>query len=122
MGASYSGDGGKQGEADIKELVSSGKNDIVVFSSTTCGYCATSISMLQKEGFSERMLVVNASSSQRKALRGLTGVTSVPSIWLKGVYIGGCNDGPLPWHGLVPLLRSGNFQKILNGENPYQDK
>jgi hypothetical protein len=46
----------------------------------------------------------------------MTGVSSVPSIWIKGVYIGGCNDGPMSWMGLMPLRANGNLQKLLKGE------
>ena len=37
--------------------------------------------------------------------------TSVPAIWIDGVYAGGCNDGGLG--GTVPLLKSGKLQEML---------
>ena len=117
MGAlgSKSGDGG---EDAIKKLISSSP-PIVVFASSTCGFCNQAITLLKASGYTGQMTVINASSEQRGALRNLTGISSVPSIWLRGIYIGGCNDGALPWHGLVPLIRKGEFQKMLDGENPY---
>lgn len=69
------------------------------------------------DGFQAPTLkVVNASSSQRKVLREMTGAGTVPSIWIRGVFIGGCNDGPLSWHGLMKIRRNGTFQKLMVGE------
>ena len=42
-----------------------------------------------------------------------TGQTSVPSGWVKGAYIGGCNDGPEPWMGIVPCINSGKIKEMM---------
>ena len=44
-------------------------------------------------------------------LKALTGKTSVPQVFVKGQFIGGCNDGGLG--GTVPLLKSGKLQEML---------
>ena len=41
----------------------------------------------------------------------VTGKTSVPQVFVKGQFIGGCNDGGLG--GTVPLLKSGKLQEML---------
>ena len=38
---------------------------------------------------------------------------SAPSVWIKGEYVGGCNDGTKPWHGVLPLLSNGKFKQML---------
>ena len=58
-------------------------------------------------------LVVEASSAQRSALYSLTSSSSVPSIWLKGKYVGGCNDGPESWMGIRKLINNGKISDYL---------
>ena len=41
----------------------------------------------------------------------MMGKTSVPQVFVKGQFIGGCNDGGLG--GTVPLLKSGKLQEML---------
>ena len=118
MGALESKHGSSSGEAAIKALVAN-STPIVVFSSSSCGYCTQAVRLLKDSGYSSQLTVINATSGQRFALKSLTGISSVPSIWLRGIYVGGLNDGARPWHGLIPLIRSGDFQKILDGQNPY---
>ncbi len=89
-----------------------------MFSSASCRYCARAINTLISDGYNEPMLkVIEASSMQRKTLLEMTGVSTVPSIWIRGVYVGGCNDGPLAWMGLMKLRENGDLQKLLNGES-----
>ena len=58
---------------------------------------------------------LNEMGDEGKALRAelaeRTGRTSVPSTFIAGEGIGGCNDGGLG--GTVPLLKSGKLQEML---------
>jgi len=54
----------------------------------------------------------------RAELKKRTSVSSVPSIWIKGVYVGGCNDGPEEWMGIKKLVETGDLEKRLSLENP----
>eukprot|EP00928_Gymnodinium_smaydae_P069116 TRINITY_DN5249_c0_g1_i4.p1 TRINITY_DN5249_c0_g1~~TRINITY_DN5249_c0_g1_i4.p1 ORF type:complete len:152 (-),score=43.37 TRINITY_DN5249_c0_g1_i4:72-527(-) len=56
---------------------------------------------------------VEVTPDYKSALIARTGKGSVPSVWIKGEYVGGCNDGTKPWHGVIPMLRSGKFQEML---------
>lgn len=47
-------------------------------------------------------------------LKQRTGKSSAPSVWIKGTYVGGCNDGVEPWQGVIPMLRSGKFEEMLS--------
>ena len=51
----------------------------------------------------------NLGNQIRAVLGRKTKRTSVPSIFIKGQYIGGCNDGP----GLLPLAESGQLKELL---------
>jgi glutaredoxin-related protein len=39
--------------------------------------------------------------------------TSVPAIWINGVYVGGCNDGGENGQGIVQLNQSGKLDALL---------
>ena len=42
----------------------------------------------------QKHTVIEATSEQRNTLKSKTGQSSVPNIWIKGKFVGGCNDGP----------------------------
>ena len=52
----------------------------------------------------------NRGNEIRAMLGRKTRRTSVPSIFIGGQYIGGCNDGP----GLLPLAESGQLKLYLD--------
>ena len=58
--------------------------------------------------------VIEATSAQRDALYSMTKSSSVPSVWLNGKYVGGCNDGPEPWMGIRKIINSGKIADYLN--------
>lgn len=93
----------------VKTIV--GAHDIVVFQSSGCPYCADAISELTSAGYEPT--VIEASSQQRKDLASETGSRTVPSVWLKGKYVGGCNDGPQSWMGISKILRQGKINDFL---------
>lgn len=95
---------------DIKLIVCS--SDIVVFSDPSCGYCYETKELLGQAGLNFTM--VNATAGQRQRLKALTGSGSVPSVWVKGKFIGGCNDGPFSWQGVRKTLQSGILNSFLN--------
>jgi glutaredoxin-related protein len=39
----------------------------------------------------------------------MTDRTSMPSVWIGGSFVGGCNDGP----GVVPLSKEGKLVPML---------
>ena len=57
--------------------------------------------------------LIEASQQQKQILRGITGSRSVPQVFVHGKYIGGCNDGPEAWMGVMPMLRGGKLQEML---------
>jgi len=94
-------------------------NDLVLFVKPSCGFSETALEELQSNGFNPR--VIKTSRSQKRGLQALTGKTSMPSAWCKGVYIGGCNDGIESWHGVKPMVANGMLSDMLSGK-VMQDK
>jgi glutaredoxin 3 len=89
-------------------------NEIAMFSFTTCPFCRRAKDALDERGVSYRAMELdelegNKGNEIRAVLGKKTKRTSVPSIFVRGRYIGGCNDGP----GLLPLMESGEFDKLL---------
>jgi glutaredoxin 3 len=46
-------------------------------------------------------------------LQKRTGQSSVPQVFIGGEFIGGCNNGPRPGMGVVPLKASGELERKL---------
>jgi glutaredoxin 3 len=95
----------------VREIVES--NDVVIFTWTQCPYCVKAKQLLQEKNI--EYLEVLATPDHLEALEAATGQGSVPNIWVKGQFIGGCNDGPEDWMGLAKCLRSGKFQELIEG-------
>ena len=89
-------------------------NKVAMFSFTTCPFCRRAKDYLEENGIDYEAIELdelegNEGNEIRAVLGRKTKRTSVPSIFVKGQYIGGCNDGP----GLLPLAASGDLQKML---------
>ena len=88
--------------------------DVQMFSFTTCPFCRRAKDYLDEKGISyDAMELDELPDNQGNEIRAVLGKktrrTSVPSIFVKGTYIGGCNDGP----GLLPLGESGELDKLM---------
>merc|ERR1712232_1407410 len=82
-------------------------HDVVVLSSPTCPFCAMAIDALHSQGVEHKAVPMTPEIKQGVIQR--VGKGSVPSVWVKGTYIGGCNDGTEPGHGVIPMLKSGRL-------------
>mmetsp|Transcript_79951 Transcript_79951/g.126122 ORF Transcript_79951/g.126122 Transcript_79951/m.126122 type:complete len:115 (-) Transcript_79951:31-375(-) len=94
-------------EAVIEKYVS--ENELIVFASSGCPFCSQAISALQAAGFSPT--VVEVSPDERRALAEKCGSRSVPKVFAKGNFIGGCNDGGMG--GVLPLLKNGKLKELM---------
>ena len=74
-----------------------------------CPFCKQAKAALKDAGVEFKD--VEVTDAQKAELKALTGKTSVPQVFVKGQFIGGCNDGGLG--GTVPLLKSGKLQEML---------
>jgi glutaredoxin len=84
-------------------------HSLVVFSSSWCPYCKQVIQALEDADLDAH--VVEVDDATKAELQGLTGKSSVPSVWIGEKYIGGCNDGPESWMGTIPNIRKGKVQR-----------
>lgn len=87
-----------------------GSADVVFFNLPGCPFCQAAESALQQAGIEFTKVDI---SEHLPALKAKTGKSSAPSVWIKGTYVGGCNDGTEPWHGVKPMLASGKFKQML---------
>lgn len=94
---------------ELREVIEN--NAVVVFSKTTCPYCVKAKQLLQEKGIEYHEVIANR--EQLNELETMTGQGSVPNIWIKGTFIGGCNDGPEDWMGLSKCIRTGKFEELL---------
>lgn len=97
----------------IENFISS--DDVVMFSFTTCPFCRRAKDYLEENGIKYKSMELdeldgNEGNEIRAVLGRMTKRTSVPSIFIKRSYIGGCNDGN---PGLLPLANSGELDKLL---------
>jgi len=109
QGSSSGGSTGSGTMDEVKALTTSA--DVVMFISSSCPYCVDAQDVLKSKGIS--FTAIEASGGQRSALRSLTGQSSVPNCWVKGVFVGGCNDGPEGWMGIKKMANNGELQKRL---------
>ena len=98
----------------VSEVLSSA--EIVVFKMDGCSYCDSAVEALKKAGYEGKTNVVLASDNQRDELYDLTQVTSLPSIWVKRKFVGGCNDGPEPWMGIKKIIARDELKSMLEKE------
>jgi glutaredoxin 3 len=89
-------------------------NQVAMFSFTTCPFCRRAKDFLDVKGIAYKSLELdelegNEGNQIRAILGRRTRRTSVPSIFIGGKYIGGCNDGP----GLLPLAETGELDRML---------
>jgi glutaredoxin 3 len=104
-------------------------NAVAMFSFSTCPFCRRAKDALEERGIAYKAMELDELPADRDSDNGTTNVnnnmgniiraelgrktkrTSVPSIFVKGRYIGGCNDG---CPGLLSLMESGELEVLLS--------
>eukprot|EP00985_Skeletonema_marinoi_P033615 scaffold41745_cov175-Skeletonema_marinoi.AAC.1 len=87
-----------------------------MYSFTTCPFCRKAKDLLEEQNIPYSAIELdlldgNKGNEIRAELGKITRRTSVPSIFIDGTYIGGCNDGN---PGLLPLARDAErFNSML---------
>eukprot|EP00929_Paragymnodinium_shiwhaense_P114683 TRINITY_DN83155_c0_g1_i1.p1 TRINITY_DN83155_c0_g1~~TRINITY_DN83155_c0_g1_i1.p1 ORF type:complete len:101 (+),score=35.60 TRINITY_DN83155_c0_g1_i1:238-540(+) len=92
----------------LEEVISSAT--VVFFDMPSCPFCRQAEDALNNQKIDFKKVMI---SDYKPALIEKTGKSSAPSVWIKGTYVGGCNDGVEPWHGTLPMLRSGKFKEMM---------
>jgi len=97
--------------AEVDGLIAN--NPVMLFSFSTCPFCAKAKDELNARGVEFEALELDQIANGypiRAVLAEKTNRTSVPSIFIAGEYIGGCNDGT---PGLMPLINAGELEPKL---------
>lgn len=88
------------------------KNKVVMWSWSTCPFCKRAKEIMNETGVKYTVIELNEmedGNSYRAALALKTDRTSMPSTWIGGEFVGGCNDGP----GVATLANSGKLVPML---------
>ena len=87
---------------------------VIMLSFESCPFCVRAREVLGEQRVQYKDIMIDK-LEEGKALRSELGKqygqTSVPAIWVNGVFLGGCNDGGIG--GLIPNIKSGKFQELL---------
>ncbi|HWA72660.1 MAG TPA: glutaredoxin domain-containing protein [Polyangiaceae bacterium] len=86
--------------------VSSPPADVVMFRTPFCGYCVMAARLLAKKGANVREIDVSGNSECRKWLYEVTGMRTVPQVFINGRSVRGFED-------LVALDRRGQLDPLL---------
>lgn len=95
-------------------------NGCVIYSFQKCPYCIRAKKIIVEElGATVKITELDEDNSMGNPIRAelgkRTGRTSLPSIWIGGDFIGGCNDGPDG--GVVAMQAAGKLQPLLAEAN-----
>ena len=91
---------------------------LIVFGAEYCPFCHRVEAALMDARLEHTSHALNA--AERSVLRKMTGQRTIPYVFVRGRFIGGCNDGPEAWMGTLPLIQSGELQKMLRPQQPPQ--
>lgn len=80
--------------------------DVVVYSTTFCGYCVRAEKLLVERGIPFERVAVDGDQAMRRWLVELTGQFTVPQIVIHGRPIGGFSE-------LTSLAHSGRLEQLL---------
>jgi glutaredoxin 3 len=78
----------------------------VIYTTRFCPFCVRAKQVLEAKGESYKEVAVDGDREARQQLMQKTGSSTVPQIWLRGQYVGGCDE-------LMALGRSGELDQLL---------
>lgn len=81
---------------------------IVMYSTTWCGYCQRARGLLARKGVEVREIKVDEEPAQRETMMERSGRRTVPQIFIGDRHVGGYDD-------LAALDRAGELDKLLTG-------
>ena len=85
----------------------SSTSEVVMYSTTWCGYCQRARGLLERKGVEVREIKVDEDPSQRKVMMEKSGGRrTVPQIFIGERHVGGYDD-------LAALERAGELDKLL---------
>lgn len=86
-----------------------GTPDVVMYSTSFCGYCQRALNLLERKGVHVHEIKVDEDATQRaEMLKRSGGRRTVPQIFIGERYVGGYDD-------LAALDRAGELDGLLHG-------
>jgi glutaredoxin 3 len=83
-----------------------GSPDIVLYTKTTCGYCAAAKALLRDKGVSWREIDIGSDEAARDEMTRRSGRRTVPQIFIGETHVGGFDD-------LAALDQRGQLDALL---------
>ena len=102
----------KNGRAIYEEKKGASKMlEVRVFVISGCPFCDRAVAQANGvPGVYVRAEEVDPEARERLARE--TGCRTLPSVWVRGAYIGGLETGPAPFGGLARMVASGQLRKM----------
>merc|ERR1712008_429543 len=97
------------GHCSVDEYIED--NDMVAFVTGPCPFCRQAMRALEDAGYRPTRVECPKGSKIRKELEKNTGSSSVPKVYVKGNFIGGCNDGGMG--GVMANLSNGKIAELM---------
>mmetsp|Transcript_18621 Transcript_18621/g.41866 ORF Transcript_18621/g.41866 Transcript_18621/m.41866 type:complete len:187 (+) Transcript_18621:103-663(+) len=85
--------------------------EVIAFIASACPYCKKAVGALQDAGYNVKTVDCIKGTKIRADVESFTGSSSVPKVFVKGTFIGGCNDGGLG--GVMECLDNGKIAELL---------
>jgi len=82
---------------------------VLMYSTSTCGYCGAARMLLTKKGIGFEDILVDNDSQRRTEMLARTNRTSVPQVFVRGTHVGGFDE-------LNALNLSGELDTLLATE------
>jgi glutaredoxin 3 len=102
--------------AKLNAYIDNSQKSVLMLSFTTWPFCVKAKQLLDEKGVTYTAVELDV-AEDGKAIRAemgdVIGRTSVPAIWIDGVFIGGCNDGPEGYGGLITMENNGTLDGLL---------
>ena len=89
--------------------MSTSNKPVLMYSSSTCGYCGAARMLLTKKGIGFEDVLIDNDSEKRAEMLARTNGTSVPQIFVRDTHVGGFNE-------LNALNLSGELDTLLATE------
>ncbi|MFL6551090.1 MAG: glutaredoxin 3 [Povalibacter sp.] len=84
--------------------------EVVMYSTSYCGYCMRARSLLERKGVPIQEIKVDEDMREREAMMKRSGRRTVPQIFIGERHVGGYDD-------LAALERSGELDQLLASTN-----
>lgn len=82
------------------------KNNVVIYTFSTCPYCIRAKELLKSEEISFTEIDITNKKDKLNKLKEKTNCSTVPQIFVNDKFIGGCDD-------IMALYKEGNLDEIL---------